>query len=178
MEWILFLLEGLHLVEAMVLVVLLILAQEMAVPVVVVVAAVSIVELQLVDHQPKQVITVVQGMDLLVTPVMYHLLTILLVEVALLLMVLLVLLLAPEEVGQVVYPLLQVLQYITQAAVVEAQQHTQAVVRYMDAAAVVPPELQQLVLLPEQAQVGMAALHLVIKDKMVLLTLVVAVGEL
>ena len=84
---------------------------------------------------------------------------------------LLALLLAPEAEERVVYLLLQVLQYITQGAVAEAQQHTQAVVRYMDVAAAAPLELQLLVLLPEQAQVGMAVRHLAIKDKMVLLTL-------
>jgi hypothetical protein len=85
--------------------------------------------------------------------------------------VLLALLLAPEVEERVVYPLLQVLQYITQVAGVEAQQHTQVAARYTDAAAAALLELQQLALLPEQAQVGMAVRHLVIKDKMVLLTL-------
>jgi hypothetical protein len=50
----------------------------------------------------------------------------------------------------------------------EVQLHTQVVVRYMDEAAVVPPGLQQLVLLREQAQVEMEVRHLVIKGKMVL----------
>ena len=80
---------------------------------------------------------------------------------------LLALLLAPEEEGRVVYPLLQVLQYITQVEVAEVQQYMQAL-RYMDKAAAVLRELQQLVLLREQAQVGMAVLRLVIRDKMVL----------
>jgi hypothetical protein len=69
---------------------------------------------------------------------------------------------------------LVVLQYITQAEAVEVQQHTQVAVRCMDEAAVALLELQQLVLLREQAQAGMVVLHLVIKGKMVLLILAVA----
>jgi hypothetical protein len=80
MGQILFLLGGLHLVEAMVLVVLVILAQEMVAPVAAVVVVAFIVALQPVEHQPKQVITVVQGLVLRVAPVSYHLLIILPVE--------------------------------------------------------------------------------------------------
>jgi len=82
MEQILLLLEELHLVVAMALVVLVILAQEMVAQVGVVAAAVYIVALQLVEQQLKQVITVVQGMDLRVVPASYHPLIILLVAVA------------------------------------------------------------------------------------------------
>ena len=78
------------------------------------------------------------------------------------------LLLAPEEEGRVIYLLLAALQYITRVEVAEVQRYMRAL-RYMDAAEVAPLELQQLVLLPEQAQGEMAALHLVIKGKMVLL---------
>jgi hypothetical protein len=85
MEQILLLLGVLRLVVAMALVVFLMLAQEMVAMVAVAVGVVYIVQLQLVEQQPKQVITVVQGMDLLVALVMYHPLTILLVVEVLLL---------------------------------------------------------------------------------------------
>jgi len=87
--------------------------------------------------------------------------------------VLLALVLAPEEEGLVFYLLLLVLQYITQGVAVEVLLYTQPL-RYMDEVAVALPELRQLVLLREQAQAGMVVLHLVIRDKMVLLILAAA----